>query len=103
MLILRFKMASSRGRAKLEERSQKKYAFGSSTPRQLSHLAVAPVFRGIDSKSQKEIAERSFSSASVMANSMVLTQKPKVNLAYYIRRAHHSQPPSKNCKFSYFI
>lgn len=92
-------MASSRGRAKLAEKNQKKYVFGSSTPRELTHISVPPIFRAIDSKSQKEIAERSHSAASIMATSILMMNKPKINLAYYVRKAHHSQPPSRNRKF----
>uniref|UniRef100_A0AC34QGL7 Uncharacterized protein n=1 Tax=Panagrolaimus sp. JU765 TaxID=591449 RepID=A0AC34QGL7_9BILA len=89
-------MASSRGRAKLAERSSKKFAFGSSTPRELSHISLPPVFRTIDSKSQRELAARSHSSSSVMATSLLLMARPKINVGYYVRKAHHSQPPSKS-------
>lgn len=96
--LLQKAMASSRGRARLAERSHKRFAFGSSTPRELSHMSVPPVFRAIDAKSQKEIAERSQSSSSVLANSLSLMAKPKVNLSFYLRQAHSSHPLTRSGK-----
>ena len=91
-------MASSRGRARLAERPQKRFAFGSSTPRELSHIMGPPVFRAIDAKSQREIAARSHSSSSVMANSLLLMAKPKINLSFYVRQAHALRPLTRSGK-----
>uniref|UniRef100_A0A7E4V9U3 Ski_Sno domain-containing protein n=1 Tax=Panagrellus redivivus TaxID=6233 RepID=A0A7E4V9U3_PANRE len=82
-------MASSRGRARLAERPQRRFVFGSSTPRELTHLSSVPaVLRAIDPQSQQEIAKRSPS----MATSLLLfEEKPKCDLGRYVREAHH--PP----------
>uniref|UniRef100_A0A914C4T7 Uncharacterized protein n=1 Tax=Acrobeloides nanus TaxID=290746 RepID=A0A914C4T7_9BILA len=91
-------MASSRGRSLLAERKQKKtFAFGSSTPRELSYInTVPPKLRIIGDnqpdKGSKQKDQKQTPQATNSINGYINGTQEEHNISYYMRMARSLTP-----------